>query len=220
MPPDPLYYALKLHLRSVVSEKLKVMQYMPQQSSPRRSAFHVACTLGDMSTVQNFLDAGTDVHLRGWGGRTPIFTAVVSGQTALIRMLLDRGGDVNITKWAGNATLHTAIDNGHIETAKLLLNEGARLDARNPRGWVPVAEAASPGRINILELMLDMGGTRYIDAQSIRGLTPVHMSVVTEHLNVVLTFILPTRQAGFPFMPLLAGDMFKYSRSYLMKELT
>ena len=82
---------------------------------------------GDVSGVEELLDKGFDVDLRGEpGGWTLLHGAAFTGDTGMLQLLLSRGADPDpvATASEGETPLGVAFHFGHEETADLLVSYG------------------------------------------------------------------------------------------------
>ena len=67
---------------------------------------HEAIKEGDIQTVMQHLNAGTDVNTKDERGETAIFSAVVGGYNEIIKILIKKGADVGVKNKAGFTPLH------------------------------------------------------------------------------------------------------------------
>jgi cytohesin len=124
--------------------------------------FLIAARLGDLSLMQQLVDAGADAGLRLDDGRTPLIVAAqgeTTGAGARIRggaaearvresvkRLMSLGADVNAVDRDGNTALHVlarrrpAFDS----VIQLLLEHGALIEPMNRKGETPLALALAP----------------------------------------------------------------------------
>lgn len=95
--------------------------------------FYRAAGEGDMKTVKELLDRGTDVNQKGGGGLlndgSALDIASMMGHTEIVKLLLDRGANVNYAHGnMGWTALSSAAYKGHTDTVKLLIERGADIN--------------------------------------------------------------------------------------------
>jgi len=170
------------------------------QPALTQSSLHEAARAGNLAEVQQLLDAGARVDLKGHNGMTALHFAVVdptpmttmmrsSGEVdaeaesdhtaqrlAVIQLLLDAGATAYSKNEDGLTPLHLAA--GHHEDPEILetlLMAGVFADARAENDATPLHFAgAFNGNPEVAQVLLDFGAE--VDAVDIGGVTPLHLA--------------------------------------------
>jgi hypothetical protein len=87
-----------------------------------------AAEAGDLESVRQLLDEGTDVDATTASGITALMMAAHGGHLSLVRYLLARRADLNAQTKNGVTPLIAAAKEGHLDIVNLLLERGARTD--------------------------------------------------------------------------------------------
>ncbi len=148
-------------------------------------SLHTAAYIGDLQTVEKFIDGGANVDANDQTGQTALHYAAKAGQIAVAKLLIANGADVNAGEWTplqeaasrskemvelllakgadintGKWTpLHSAVF-GHNEIVKLLIAKGANVNARDEFGRTPLFYAQHQGRTKIVELLRKHGAKK------------------------------------------------------------
>ena len=72
-----------------------------EKNSAQNTLLHVAAYAGRIEYVQEFLNEGLDINVRGSRRRTPLHMACQQGHKALAKFLIQSGADVNLTDAQG-----------------------------------------------------------------------------------------------------------------------
>jgi hypothetical protein len=81
----------------------------------------LAADRGDLPMVRTLLDAGADLDIQDYLGRTALHSAVTGASPDCVSAILARGPDLSRVSTAeGNSALHTAVRMGYPATVKLL----------------------------------------------------------------------------------------------------
>ncbi len=126
---SPLSVAL---VRGHVATIKKLLDLGADKRSLNELQLHLACLLGDLSTVQELLSHGANVHLDKRG--TPLHYACSTGQDEIVKVLLENGADIDGITYglnaramtAGATPLACAVANKQHSTIDLLLASGAK----------------------------------------------------------------------------------------------
>jgi pectate lyase len=170
---------------------------------------HLAAYTGDLSRIQDLLDANSTGG--DHGGLTLLHAAAAGGQSELVNYLIGKGFDIRAsTDEDGLMPLHYAAMGNHQDVAETLLAQGAPVDAGET---TPLFAAAWAGRkdmaryliskgadinrgpqtalhtavdwwsdMDTIELLLELGAD--VNAQNEVGNTPLHVAVDTWWLRV------------------------------------
>lgn len=133
---------------------------LPQERNPPLCK---AAQGGYEKTVKVLLEKGADPDVRGFAGKTALFSAVERGYGDVVNLLLDHHADPNIRSTAGESPLMEAAKAGNVQIVRALVAHHADLDARE-------GDEGLPGTVDV------SAGT---------GMTPLMMAVVGGHRDVV-----------------------------------
>ncbi|MEJ2573413.1 MAG: ankyrin repeat domain-containing protein [Gammaproteobacteria bacterium] len=133
---------------------------LPQERNPPLCK---AAQGGYEKTVKVLLEKGADPDVRGFAGKTALFSAVERGYADVVNLLLDHHADPNIRSTAGESPLMEAAKAGNVQIVRALVAHHADLDARE-------GDEGLPGTVDV------SAGT---------GMTPLMMAVVGGHRDVV-----------------------------------
>jgi serine/threonine-protein phosphatase 6 regulatory ankyrin repeat subunit A len=107
---------------------------------PPYSIFEAAM-YGDIETVKQHLNSGTDVGAKDSSGVTSLHVAAVSGNTEIAELLIAKGADVNAKGILGWTPLFTAAGEGHMKIVELLIAKDADVNAKSDDGRTPLDRA-------------------------------------------------------------------------------
>jgi len=121
-------------------------------SAPKIS-IHEAVERGDIKTLKEHLEVGTDVNTRK-DGRTCLHTAAWLGHTELAKLLIAGGAELDSVDDKGVLSpLHAAMAEDHFELVELLISEGADLNAVAVNGHTPLSLATVQGNREVVILL-------------------------------------------------------------------
>ena len=89
-------------------------------------SIHKAALDGNIESVKQHLDAGTDVNAKDDIGRTPLHWSTVFGKNEIVELLMAEGADINAKSDGGRTPLDWAIRSNVTETADLLRKHGGK----------------------------------------------------------------------------------------------
>jgi len=89
-------------------------------------SIHSVVALGDIETIKQRLEAGTDVNVKDPHGGTPLHRAAMNGHKEIAELLIAKGADVNAKNKFDSTPLDWAIRGKHAETADLLRKHGGK----------------------------------------------------------------------------------------------
>jgi len=106
---------------------------------------HTATITGDLKTIQQHINAGSDLNIKEpAGGSTPLITAVVFGKPDVAKALIEGGADLNLRNNDGSTALYCAAFFGRTELVEILLEKGADKDIRNNFGSTALEAVSAP----------------------------------------------------------------------------
>jgi ankyrin repeat protein len=158
-----------------------------------------AYTTGSAESVKLLLSRGSDLATADATGITPLLAAVAVDDESTVRMLLDAGASVQIrANIPGNATpLLAAAHNGNVDLTRLLLAKNASASAVSEPNSAKVLNGTIAfgavtalhssvigGSPEIVRMLLNAGAP--VDAQDVRGMTPLIWAVSTDRPNVAI----------------------------------
>ncbi len=147
---------------------------------------------GSEDVVEMLLAKGADAKAADKDGFTFLHAAAAGGNAKEVRLALAKGIDVNATDKSGATALLLSASVGDVESVRMLLAKGADANAVNTADsggkvkngsialgkFTPLLLASSYGPPAVVELLLRAGAK--VNAQDIRGMTPLHYAVTTE----------------------------------------
>ena len=115
-----------------------------------------ACDYGDLTVVNQLLNAGADINIRGEQiGVSALWAAASCCHIEIVQHLLEHGAEVNWQSETRGTTLYISAANFSLDIVRLLLQKGADVNLKG--GWHvrPLNVAAYAGAIDIVELLLE-----------------------------------------------------------------
>lgn len=122
------------------------------------TAFHWACTVGDVEVVQHFLSMGNvDIDGPGQDAWTPVMMAAGKGHRGVFSLLVRKGCDLTLDA-GGTNILHAACIGGDEEIVEyVLLQDIVDVNKREKTGRSPVMMAAEKGHRKVFEVLWSKG---------------------------------------------------------------
>jgi len=115
-----------------------------EPKQPPRISLHIAALQGNLDTVKQHINAGSDLNEKDAYGSSPLIIATTFGKTEVARALIDAGADMKITNNEGSSPLHIAAFLCRTEIVKALLDKGADKNALNKVGRTALESVAGP----------------------------------------------------------------------------
>lgn len=105
---------------------------------------YTATFMGDLKTVQQHIDAGTNLNQKDAYGSTPLNIAATFGKTEVALALIKGGADLSIKNPEGSTALHTAAFFCRIEIVEALVKAGADKEVKNNYGSTALQACQAP----------------------------------------------------------------------------
>ncbi len=150
--------------------------------------FRQAVSVGNVTTVQEFLDYGIDPDAQDLSGDTALIKASVHGYVNIVRSLLNYGAAPNIQNLVGATALMRAARFGHYDVVQLLLDHGAEVNTSDYQNDTALIRASIGGHTNVARLLLARGADPNI--QNYQGDTALIKAVSAEYGLVELVELL------------------------------
>jgi ankyrin repeat protein len=119
-------------------------QASDRDPSPPRVDLHVAALQGNLSAVEQHINAESDLNQKDAYGSTPLILAITFGRTEVAKALIEAGADMTIANNDGVTPLHIAAFFCRVEIVKALLDHGADKTVRNKAGRTAFQSVAGP----------------------------------------------------------------------------
>lgn len=146
---------------SRVNKPSQQSQARPTPASRRVSAIDralfEAAASGDLSDIEQLLNAGANVNCAIDGDGSPLIGAARNGHLAAVRLLLDRGADPNLPVRGDGNPLIMAAREGHTDIVALLLDRGASIDQMVPDDENALIQASGSGQLTVVSLLVKRG---------------------------------------------------------------
>lgn len=103
-----------------------------------------ATFLGNLKTVQQHINAGTDLNKKDDYGSTPLIISATFGKTDVAKALINGGADLNLTGADGSTALHTSAFYCRTKIVEALINAGADKNLKNNYGSTALESVLAP----------------------------------------------------------------------------
>ncbi len=107
--------------------------------------------------VRPLIDAGHDVNVRDYKGKTALHRAAQAGFLKITRLLIDSGANLEARSHDEETPIFDAAFYGRVETLRLLVDAGANLTATNSKEESALFAAVRGGQSETLKALLAMG---------------------------------------------------------------
>ena len=106
---------------------------------------HTAVLYGDLATVKQHIEAGTDINsIEPMGGSTPLISAATFDKREIANALIEAGADITIQNKDGSTALHSAAFFCRVEIVQMLLNANADRTVKNNYGMTAYESIVGP----------------------------------------------------------------------------
>jgi beta-lactamase regulating signal transducer with metallopeptidase domain len=120
-------------------------------------ALYEAAESGDITGIDELLNAGANVNCALEGDGSPLIAAARKGKIAAVRLLLERGADPNLPVTGDGNPLIMAAREGHADVVTFLLDKGAEIDQMVPGDENALIQASGNGRLDVVKLLVGRG---------------------------------------------------------------
>jgi ankyrin repeat protein len=120
-------------------------------------ALYEAAESGDVSGIDELLNAGANVNCALEGDGSPLIGAAREGRLDAVILLLERGADPNIPVPGDGNPLIMAAREGHADVVAFLLDKGAEIDRVVPGDENALIQASGNGRLDVVKLLVSRG---------------------------------------------------------------
>lgn len=120
-------------------------------------ALYEAAESGDITGIDELLNAGANVNCALGGDGSPLIGAARKGQIVAVRLLLERGADPNLPVTGDGNPLIMAAREGHTDIVAFLLDKGAEIDRVVPGDENALIQASGNGRLDVVKLLVGRG---------------------------------------------------------------
>ncbi|MEM7316574.1 MAG: ankyrin repeat domain-containing protein [Planctomycetota bacterium] len=121
----------------------------------------------DPQRIQCLIDAGHDVNIRDYKGKTALHRAAQAGFLKITRLLIASGADLEARSHKRETPMFDAAFYGRVETLHMLAKAGANLEARDEREETPAFAAVRGGQVESLKALVKLGAD--VDAVNQKG---------------------------------------------------
>lgn len=167
-----LFQAVQNGNLSLINHFMKDRSNLSTTDSNRRTALHVACSLGHLETVKILLAAGSNVDSRSAIGQTALHEACKGGHYDVVQELLSKVSDLDSVDSNGLSAAHFCCLNGEIECLTLLCDHGCDICLEDKLRRSGVHLAALRDHADIIRCLVDRG--MELDTVDHSGKTPAH----------------------------------------------
>lgn len=151
---------------------------------PLHEAMRTNTARTSASIVYLLSENRADLEAKTKFGCTPLHLAASQGNDSIVWFLIQKHVKCGKKDGKGHTALHSATGAGHAKVVHTLLWKHPNLvDRKDFSKRTPLHEAATYGQAHIAQMLLHGGAS--IDSQDLEGLTPLHIAVKQESVEVV-----------------------------------
>ena len=160
-------------------------------STAQDRALFEAAKSGDITSIDELLNAGANINCVLRGDGSPLIAAARKGRVAAVQVLLDRGADPNMPVPGDGSPLIMAAREGHANVVALLLDRGASVDQIAPQDENALIQASGRGHLQIVQFLVKRGADvnarawAEISGRSGEWRTPLSMARKGGHAAVI-----------------------------------
>ncbi len=199
-PPNSCALAL-----AVAQNNPRLITFLVSKGAPleeydisRRTALHLACSLGSFDMVQLLVNNGANINAptrkddrhffakEEAGHKTPLHLAVAAGNIEMATYLIQKGADLNACDSSDSTPLHIACSLNQKDMVKLLLKNNASTCALVGHVVTPLHRAVEEGSQDTVELLLEKGAAKDLNQASFETLISYAIGKGHTHLVTYL----------------------------------
>ena len=145
----------------------------------------LAAALGQVSVMEDLLQAGGNINATDEGGRTGLILAAQGGHVEMVKALIEKGVNIKAKDHEGNTALIHAARQGKVDMVKDLVRAGRRriINVAGANKRSALQEAAAAGHVGVVKALLTAGADK--DAKDAQGRTALMLAVEQGHVGVV-----------------------------------
>jgi len=173
----------------------------PTQVLPQEVEMLEAAAKGNTARVQELLNQGINVNMRGGDGNTPIMEAAYGGHLDTVKLLLDHGADLSAKKRDGATPITLTADKemaalfknvtsmvsaaaaGKNAILETFLNQGTPINGLSETGESALHAACWNGKTDTVKFLLERGANPQIKKAD--GATPASLAAGQNHQDIV-----------------------------------
>jgi len=144
----------------------RAMGGIPEEARPALESIHStpctiqeACKMGNMKSVKEYVDAGSDVEARDAKGVSCLGYAIGANRIAVVKLLMEKNANPAEVDSSGCNGLHYAAAYGRKDLLDFLIKSKGEVNKKNVQGQTPMALAAKNKQTATVELLKSKGGT-------------------------------------------------------------
>ncbi|XP_077993179.1 NF-kappa-B inhibitor epsilon-like [Glandiceps talaboti] len=171
----PLHLAVILKQSRICRKLIVAGATVDARDRHGETPLHLACSGGDMNTVQAVIEPLTadetylfkgmrvpqlpqDLELKNYEGFTCLHLAAFGNQLEVLEYLVSKGADINAGDGkSGRTALHYAVENGNANLIRFLLHYQAYVDTLTYNGCTPLHLAVGRGYQQGAEILMQAG---------------------------------------------------------------
>lgn len=181
-------------VRSLLSETASgpnvnsLSSLLEAQNADGQTALHLACRRGSVELVEAILEhREANVDILDKDGDPPLVFALAAGSPECVRALVQRNADVRsiLREGLGPSVAHVCAYHGHPDCMRELLLAGADPNAIDDEGESVLHRAVAKKYTECAIVILENGGCKSMGIMNSKGLTPLHLCVMTWNVAIV-----------------------------------
>ncbi|EAQ92038.1 hypothetical protein CHGG_00273 [Chaetomium globosum CBS 148.51] len=184
----PMHYAVARGSQGVLGYVMRWGADVNIHDVRRRTPLHYAYCHDDAEVVKKLLRAGADVNAMDAGGMTPLHDAAKHGAAKVAAALIEGGADIGLADYGGRTPLAWAVWSGHADLARNHLWDPSSKIQSDSYGRTPLHMAVTSDESlgkDFGEVFGFLVPTIDMDAEDMRGYTPLHVAAIKGHLSAV-----------------------------------